>query len=54
MMTTSLWRIAVPVVTGLAAWSAAVWTEPKVGEGWTGINTTFRYEGAGLLISTEK
>ncbi len=46
MMTTSLWRIAVPVVAGCAAWSAAVWTEPKVIKGWTGINTTFRYEAA--------
>lgn len=54
MMTTSLWRIAVPVVTGLAAWSAAVWTEPKVVEGWAGINTTFRYEGAGQHAGYEQ
>ncbi|WP_371932350.1 conjugal transfer protein TraB [Roseibium sp. MMSF_3361] len=46
-MTTSLWRIAGPVIAGFAAWSAAVWTEPEVIEGWTGINTTFRYEEAG-------
>ncbi|WP_395173096.1 conjugal transfer protein TraB [Roseibium alexandrii] len=46
-MTTNLWRIAVPVVAGFAAWSAAVWTEPKVIKGWIGINTTFRYEEAG-------
>ncbi|MGX1501299.1 hypothetical protein ACSSV1_006368 [Labrenzia sp. MBR-25] len=54
IMTTSFWRIAVPVVTGLAAWSAAVWTEPKVAEGWTGINTTFRYEGAGQHADYEQ
>ncbi|WP_419150111.1 conjugal transfer protein TraB [Roseibium aggregatum] len=54
MMTTNLWRIAVPVVAGCAAWSAAFWTEPKVIEGWTGINTTFGYEGAGQLAGYEQ
>jgi hypothetical protein len=54
MMTTSFWQIAVPVVTGLAAWSAAVWTEPKVAEGWTGINTRFHYGGAGEYAGYEQ
>ncbi|MEP0232708.1 conjugal transfer protein TraB [Roseibium sp.] len=47
MMTTSLWRIAAPIIAGFAAWSAASWTGPKLAEGWTGINTTFQYERAG-------
>ncbi|AQQ08216.1 conjugal transfer protein TraB (plasmid) [Roseibium algicola] len=54
MMTTSLWRIAVPIVAGCAAWSAAFWTDPNVIEGWTGINTTFRYEGAGQHAGYEQ
>jgi len=54
MMTTSLWRIAVPVVAGCAAWSAVFWTEPKVIEGWTGINTTLRSEGAGQPAGYEQ
>lgn len=53
-MTTRFWRIAVPVVAGCAAWSAAFWTEPKVIEGWTGINTTFRYEEAGQPADYEQ
>jgi hypothetical protein len=54
MMTTSLWRIVVPVVAGCAVWSAAFWTEPKVVEGWTGINTTFGYKGAGQPAGYEQ
>lgn len=53
-MTTSLWRIAVPVVAGCAAWSAAFWTPPEVVDGWAGINTDFRYKRAGQYAGYEQ
>ena len=46
-MTTCFARIAVPVIAGLALWSAAFWTPPKLPEGWVGIDTKFRFDHTG-------
>jgi hypothetical protein len=47
LMTTRKAKIAVPVIAGLAVWSAAVWTPPRMPDGWVGINTRFRFDSAG-------
>lgn len=46
-MTTRFARIVVPVIAGLALWSAAFWTLPKLPEGWAGIDTKFRFDRTG-------
>lgn len=38
MMTSRFWPAAVLVMLSLWLWSAAVWTEPKLPEGWKGVD----------------
>ncbi len=40
-MTTKVWSIATLVLGGAFAWSAAVWTDPSVPDGWIGVDTEF-------------
>lgn len=41
MITSRFWPAAVLVMLSLWLWSAAVWTEPKLPEGWQGVDLEF-------------
>lgn len=40
-MTTKVWPIAMLVLAGAFAWSAATWTNPNLPDGWIGVDTEF-------------
>jgi hypothetical protein len=46
-MTSRVWPVAAGIGTLAFALSAASWTAPAAPEGWQGITTAFRFEGAG-------
>ncbi len=47
VMTTKRWAIAAALNAIFALWSAAYWTDPKMPQGWVGINTQFSFNRSG-------